>query len=257
MTEHSTAAMAHDEAHEDSSYVKIWAMLLALLVVSVIGPMAEIPILTLVTAFGVAGVKAYLVVRHFMHLSVEPKFVAYALTTCLGFIVLLFAGTGPDVMRHDGQNWSNVAAHVEVDRALAAAHPGTPAPSEPVAPEVAFQRTCAPCHGPAGGGDGPAAASLDPKPADFSAAEFWETRDLTHIAKVIREGGLSVGRSAIMPGFGGQFDEDAATALATYVRTAFGPADAPSDEAGPSDEEAAPAGDGADEGEAPTEEVAL
>jgi caa(3)-type oxidase subunit IV len=257
MTEHSTAAIAHEEGHHDSSYVKIWAILLALLIVSVVGPMAEIPILTLVTAFGVAGVKAYLVIKHFMHLNVEPKFVAYALTTCLAFMLLLFAGTGPDVMRHDGQNWSNLAAHAEVERALAASHPGTPSPSEPVAPEVAFQRTCAPCHGPSGGGDGPAAASLNPRPADFSTAEFWEARELTHVAKVIREGGPSVGRSAIMPGFGGQFDDEAATALATYLRTAFGPAEGAVDEAPPPEESGSLEGDGVDEGEAPTGEVAL
>src|SRR5579884_2445350 len=30
-----------------------------------------------------------------------------------------------------------------------------------------FNANCAPCHGASGAGDGPAAASLNPKPADF------------------------------------------------------------------------------------------
>jgi caa(3)-type oxidase subunit IV len=242
MTEHSTEAIAHAEGHGDASYVKVWAILLALLVVSVIGPLAEVPILTLVTAFGVAGVKAYLVVRHFMHLTVEPKYVGYVLATCVAFMVLLFAGTAPDVMRHEGQNWANHAAQDEVRRASAGL-PGAPGPAEPVAPEVAFQRTCAPCHGTAGGGDGAAAASLDPKPADFTAAAFWETRDVAHVAKVIREGGVAVGRSPIMPAFGAQFDAEAADALADYIRASFG---TPS-ETEPVDEDTTPT----DEAEAP------
>lgn len=223
MTEHSTGAAAHAEDHGDASYVKVWAILLVLLVVSVVGPMAEIPLLTLVTAFGVAGVKATLVIRRFMHLDLEPKYVGYALATCLAFAFLFYAGTAPDVQNHDGQNWSNLAAHEEVRRATAASLPGLPAPTEPVAPEVAFKQTCAPCHGASGGGDGPAAAALDPKPANFAAAAFWETRDEAHVAKVVREGGASVGRSPTMPAFGAQFDEEGAAALAAYIREAFGP----------------------------------
>jgi len=35
-----------------------------------------------------------------------------------------------------------------------------------------FNRYCASCHGYEGGGDGPSARSLDPKPRDFRAAQF-------------------------------------------------------------------------------------
>ena len=224
---------AHAEAHGDASYVKIWAILLVLLVVSVAGPELEIPVLTLITAFGVAIVKAYLVARHFMHLNVEPKFVGYALGTCLGFVLLFYAGTAPDVMRHDGQNWVNQAAQEEVRRGSAAALPGLPGPAEPLAPEVAYKQTCAPCHGGAGAGDGAAAAALDPKPANFALAEFWETRDTVHVAKVIREGGASVGKSATMPAFGAQFDEEAAAALAEFIRRDFGPEELEADAEGP------------------------
>lgn len=221
----STKAAAHEEGHGDSHYVKIWAILLVLLIVSVLGPMAEIPILTLVTAFGVAGIKAYLVVRNFMHLGVEPKYIGYLLATGVAFMVLLFAGTAPDVMRHEGQRWANLAAQAEVERALGATAPSA-GPAEPVAPDVAFRQTCAPCHGEGGAGDGAAAASLDPKPANFTDAVFWETRDVAHVARVLREGGAAVGRSALMPGFSAQFDEDAAVELAEYIQATFGPAEA-------------------------------
>ena len=79
-------------AHGDSHYVKIWAYLLVFLIISFVGPMLEIQWLTLVTAFGIAGIKAYLVVVNFMHINAAPRFVTYAVTTTLGFILLFFAG---------------------------------------------------------------------------------------------------------------------------------------------------------------------
>ena len=49
------------EAHVHPNYIKIWYWLLVLLAVSVAGPMLEIPAITIITAFGIATVKAYLV----------------------------------------------------------------------------------------------------------------------------------------------------------------------------------------------------
>ena len=49
--------------HGIKHYVKVWAVLLVLLVVSIVGPMFEIQVVTLVTAFGIAIVKATMVVR--------------------------------------------------------------------------------------------------------------------------------------------------------------------------------------------------
>ena len=78
---------------------------MALLVVSVVGPMFGIKWLTLITAFGIACVKAYLVAKNFMHINVEPRFVAYLIITVLVFMLLFFAGVAPDVMKHEGAGW--------------------------------------------------------------------------------------------------------------------------------------------------------
>ena len=93
------------EHHEHPNYVKIWAILLVLLTISVIGPMLEIQIVTLVTAFGIAVVKAYMVAVHFMHINIAKRYVTYLVATCLVFMLLLFAGTAPDVMKSEGDNW--------------------------------------------------------------------------------------------------------------------------------------------------------
>ncbi len=87
------------------NYVKIWAILCILLVISIVGPLAGIRIVTLITAFGIAIVKAYLVVKNFMHLNVQPRFVLLLLGTSLAFLLLFFAGVSPDVMKDEGTGW--------------------------------------------------------------------------------------------------------------------------------------------------------
>ena len=87
------------------NYVKIWAILVVLLIISVLGPTLEIKVVTLITAFGIAVVKAYLVAKNFMHVNVQPKFIMYLMATCLVFMLLFFAGTAPDVMQEEGDNW--------------------------------------------------------------------------------------------------------------------------------------------------------
>jgi caa(3)-type oxidase subunit IV len=99
----------HDEHHEHPNYVRIWAILLVLLGISVTGPMLEIKIVTLITAFGVACVKAYLVAKNFMHINIARRYVAYLVTTCLVFMLLLFAGVAPDVMMKEGSGWEKPA----------------------------------------------------------------------------------------------------------------------------------------------------
>jgi len=93
------------EEHAHPNYVKIWAILVVLLGVSVVGPMIGIKAVTLITAFGIAIVKAYMVAKNFMHVNLEPRYVTYLLMTMLVLMLLFFAGTAPDVMKFEGSNW--------------------------------------------------------------------------------------------------------------------------------------------------------
>ena len=106
-------------SHGPRHYIRIWAILCVLLAVSVTGPMFEIRVLTLVTAFGIAIVKAYLVAANFMHLNVEKRLAVYILTTMLVFMFLFFAGTSPDVMKLDGNNWEKPGVKAMVAEGLA------------------------------------------------------------------------------------------------------------------------------------------
>jgi caa(3)-type oxidase subunit IV len=102
MAHYAHAARAH---HDETNYVAIWGVLCVLLVVSVLGPMVGIRLLTLITAFGIAIVKAYMVCKYFMHLNIEKKWVAYILGFMLALMLVFFGGVAPDVLEDEGQQW--------------------------------------------------------------------------------------------------------------------------------------------------------
>ena len=118
------AEHAHAEAHHHPNYIRVWALLLVLLVVSVAGPMVGVQWVTLVTAFGIAIVKAYLVAKNFMHVNIERRFVAYALLTAIVFMLLFFSAVAPDVMKKDGRGWEKPSWKTAPAAAAAAEHGG-------------------------------------------------------------------------------------------------------------------------------------
>ena len=116
--------------HGPKHYVKIWAILLVLLVISIVGPEFGIKIVTLITAFGIAVVKAYIVAKYFKHVNIERKYVHYLLIVGTAFMLIFYFGTAPDVMKHHGANlnssnthlkthrWTNYAAQAEIRRRM-------------------------------------------------------------------------------------------------------------------------------------------
>ena len=82
-----------------------------------------------------------------------------------------------------------------------------------------FAERCAVCHGVDGDGAGPAAASLNPKPANFRSRKWQSSMSDERIAKIIVNGGTSVGLSASMasnPDLEGQ--PDVVAALVEHIR---------------------------------------
>ncbi len=61
-----------------------------------------------------------------------------------------------------------------------------------------FAERCAVCHGVDGGGEGPGASNLNPKPANFRSRKWQRSVSDEKMAKVIVYGGTSVGLSASM-----------------------------------------------------------
>lgn len=232
-----------------TNYKKIYFILLALLVVSILGPEIGIKWLTLITAFGIALVKANMVIQNFMHLREEKHIIKWVLVTSVVLMALMMAGVSPDVLRHEGQNWVNYAARDAIARGIDsgdhgaagdheaesdhaapaddhAAEPATEAVAE-VPQEFNAQQTynqaCAVCHGTAGDGNGPAGGALSPKPANFTDAAFWASRDDARLFGAIKNGAASVGGSPLMVGWGNSYNDDQIRALIDYVKTAFKP----------------------------------
>ena len=104
-------SVEHSSHPGAAHYVKIWAILLGLLIVSICGPMMGVRAITLITAFGIAIVKAIMVASEFMHLKLEKKYVSYILLTMLFLMAIFFYGTAPDVMKGEGQNWMKLPIH--------------------------------------------------------------------------------------------------------------------------------------------------
>jgi caa(3)-type oxidase subunit IV len=90
------------EHHEHPNYVLVYGALLALLVVSIL--LGRLPNAYAMNAlvFTVAGIKAILVLRYFMHVKFEPWLVVVILVGATFFLVVLFIGVAPDVVGGGG-----------------------------------------------------------------------------------------------------------------------------------------------------------
>ncbi len=115
-------------------YVRIYLLLLGLLVVSILGPVVggtidrQVEIfglqiglglaLTLVTAFGIAVWKASLVIKHFMHLSIERPIAKIFLAASVLLLALFWGGVAPDIQLHEGRMWENLDAKAAVARGI-------------------------------------------------------------------------------------------------------------------------------------------
>ena len=97
--------------------------------------------------------------------------------------------------------------------------PPTAAPSADAigTAKTVFAQRCTPCHGASGNGDGPASASLDPKPRNYTDAAWQASVDDAYLEKIIKFGGAAVGKSAAMPN-NPDLSPEVITALKDIVR---------------------------------------
>ena len=99
------------------------------------------------------------------------------------------------------------------------AKPNAISPEARDAANSIFAERCAVCHGDDGGGAGPGAANLNPKPQNFRSRKWQKSMSDQQIALIIVNGGSSVGLSASMaanPDLEGQ--PDVVAALVERIR---------------------------------------
>jgi len=76
-----------------------------------------------------------------------------------------------------------------------------------------YAAKCHICHGANGRGDGPAAAALNPKPADFTKPAFWQNNAVEKIRQTLKKG------KNMMPAF--DLKDDEIKALIDYMEHTF------------------------------------
>jgi mono/diheme cytochrome c family protein len=82
-----------------------------------------------------------------------------------------------------------------------------------------YGQFCVSCHGQSGKGDGPAATALNPKPRDHTDKELMSKLSDEDMLKVIKNGGVSVGKSPLMPPWGASLKDDQIKDVIAYIRT--------------------------------------
>ena len=99
--------------HSASHYIRIYWILFGFLILSIAGPVyagnfGDLGhVIVLITAYGIAIIKAIMVAGKFMHLEVEKKYIWWLLITGLVLVFVCFAGLAPDAMNPNGTNWEN------------------------------------------------------------------------------------------------------------------------------------------------------
>jgi mono/diheme cytochrome c family protein len=81
-----------------------------------------------------------------------------------------------------------------------------------------YSQYCVTCHGVSGRGDGPAGVSLNPRPRNFTDKSIMDSYTDDYLAKVIKGGGASVGKSPMMPPWGGVLKPEDIQNVIAYIR---------------------------------------
>ncbi len=85
--------------------------------------------------------------------------------------------------------------------------------------QAAYLKRCAVCHGDAGDGRGKLAASLTPKPTDFTAPGVLARRSDWEIYLVVRDGGQVIGLSPKMFGWSKALSDQEIRDMCAFVRS--------------------------------------
>ncbi len=133
-------------------------------------------------------------------------------TLCFALLACVLIGCSDEKLNQDSTQ-SSVASIATPNSTMA-----IPMTAEAITKGKSIYATsCSACHGSSGKGDGPAAASLNPKPRDHTNGAYMDKLTNDHIFKVIRYGGSMFGYPT-MPAQPNLSDDEIKEVVA-YVRT--------------------------------------
>jgi len=214
------------------NYLTVGVALLILTAFTVFVASIDLGPWNIVVALLVACVKATLVLMFFMHLFYDHKFYSFIFSAAiiiltLFIILIIFDTEGRDLIyeevarpiRAEAQIYVKTKKDTGRDLALEAWKEVRAKEEYTLGPAIElYMKHCAVCHGNEGKGDGFNAYNLDPKPKSFSDSTVISRFTDDYLAKVIMEGGASVGLSAMMPPYKRNLSEQDVTRLIEFIR---------------------------------------
>jgi len=217
----------HDSGHSKQEHhhhilpvamaVKIWAALMVLTFTTVFVAQFDFGSLNFIVAMAVATLKAVLVCLFFMGLKYDDKQNVVIFTTSFLFLAVFMILTFSDLFfRGDVMLKKDEAFFKAASGPAKFKKPWNSTPEIVAHGKALFEAQCVTCHGAEGKGNGLAAAALNPKPRNFTAADGWKNGRKPSVIV----GTLTKGLNA-MPSFAALPLEDR-WSLAHYV-TNFGP----------------------------------
>ncbi|MAE70370.1 MAG: hypothetical protein CME06_07880 [Gemmatimonadetes bacterium] len=81
-----------------SNYFMVFGILVAALAISLALAAVSTGPIVVAAIFAIATVKAYLVLTHFIHLNVEPRFIKVLVIGLLAVLTVLYIGLVPDIV---------------------------------------------------------------------------------------------------------------------------------------------------------------
>ncbi len=90
---------------------------------------------------------------------------------------------------------------------------------DPKAGKTRYESLCGSCHGMKGKGDGPAGAALPVKPKDMTDGKRVNPLADQYLFDIIKKGGTGMGKSPLMPAWGGQLSDQDIWNVVAFIRS--------------------------------------
>lgn len=177
----------------DGLILKVGAALGVLTIITVAIAQVDLGPLNFLVAMLVATFKASLVALFFMGLKYDHKENAVIFTSSFLFLAIFFVFTATDLffrgdvyVKAGATNTMTAASGGQKSKIK---DPWKATPELIARGKAQFAQNCVSCHGAEGKGDGPAAASMNPRPRNFSLDAGWKNgRKVSQIFKTLKEG---------------------------------------------------------------------
>ncbi|MCM2322951.1 MAG: c-type cytochrome [Oligoflexia bacterium] len=188
-TKETEPAARHHHILPTFTTVLVGLSLLVLTGVTILLGGVELGRLNFAVAVLIASVKALLVALFFMNLLYDRRENSVIFGASFLFLAIFFVLTATDLFfRGDVAVKGPISAPVPAG-GKRVAKPWLATEALVGRGRELFSQQCVTCHGPEGKGNGPAAASLTPRPRDFTATVGWKNgRKPSQILKTLNEG---------------------------------------------------------------------